>query len=538
MSTARSAVLTAVALLAAAPRLPGQAQHAHGAPQEYRLGSVQFPVSCSAEAQPRFERGVAMLHSFWFPEARQSFQSAADADANCAMAYWGIALTYLGNPFAGVMAGTNLAAGLEAAKKAQALGAPTARERGYVEAVRALYDDHERRDARTRRLAYEEAMKRVYEAHPEDPEATIFYALAVVANAPADDLTYRRQLEAVTILEPLFLERPDHPGLAHYIIHSYDAPSLARHGLDAARRYARIAPSVPHALHMPSHIFTRLGYWDESIETNRRSAEAERNPTGRFHPWDYMVYAFLQQGRDAAARKVVDEALHIAAQAGAPEEVYNAYNLVAMPVRYALERGRWDEAAKLVVHPAPGSPWTEALTRFARGIGGARSGEVAVAREEAAVLARLKEDAEGRKETYWARVIEAQRLAVVAWIARAEGKTDEALSLARAAADLEDSFEKHPVTPGPILPARELEGDLLMDLGRATDALRAFEATLKREPDRARALFGAGRAAELAGQPATARERYGALVKLMEPGDGERPELKMARAYLEKVGGA
>lgn len=533
-SPRRGSALLGVALVLVAPRLVAQTPHEHGPPQEYRLGTVRFPVSCSADGQRLFQRGVAMLHSFWFPEARRSFQEAAQSDPRCAMAYWGIAMTYLGNPFAGVMAGTNLEAGLAAAERALALEPPTARERGFVEAVLELYRDHERRDARARRAAYEEAIRRVHEADPGDPEAAIFYALAVVSNAPPDDLTYQRQHLAAAILEPLFREQPDHPGLAHYIIHSFDSPSLAAQGLDAARRYAQIAPSVPHALHMPSHIFTRLGYWDESIRTNQRSAEAERNPTGRFHPLDYMVYAFLQQGRDEEAQRVVVEALRIAEGADRPDEIYNQYNLAAMPVRYAVERSRWDEAARLVVHSAPASPWTEALTRFARGIGGARSGDLSMAREQAAALARLKEDADRRRESYWATVIEAQRLAVLAWIAHAEHRDDEALRIARAAADLEESVEKHPVTPGPILPARELEGDLLLELGRPADALLAYEATLEREPNRARALFGAARAAELAGEHDTARRRYGELVKLLERASAGRPEPKLARAYLSR----
>ncbi|MBI4521060.1 MAG: hypothetical protein HY701_09485 [Gemmatimonadetes bacterium] len=332
------------------------------------------------------------------------------------------------------------------------------------------------------------------------------------------------------MLEPIFRQQPDHPGLAHYIIHAYDSPPNARHGLDAARRYAGIAPSAPHALHMPSHIFTRLGYWDESVATNRRSAEAEENPPGRFHPWDYMAYAYLQKGRDRDARGVVEEAVRVAERAGSPQ-LYGNYNLVAMPVRYAVERSQWAEAADLVVHPTT-TPWVEALTRFARGIGAARSNRVAVAREEVTALAGLKQAAERMRETYWATAIEGQRLAVEAWMARSDGRDAEALRLAKQAADLEETQEKSPVTPGPILPARELEGDLLLELNRPAEALAAYEATLVREPNRARALYGAGRAAELAGDAATARKRYGELVELMAEANGDRAELRIARAYL------
>ncbi|MBW3572531.1 MAG: hypothetical protein KY467_15625, partial [Gemmatimonadetes bacterium] len=358
-----AAVAVALALLAATPA--GAQDHAHAAHGD--VGRVHFPTSCSAAAQPAFERGVAMLHSFWFDQALRTFQQAAAADPGCAMAHWGVAMTLLGNPFTGASPAEGELREALAAARAAVAGARTARERGYAEAVLALYHDYPSVDHRTRLRAHEEAMRGVHQAHPEDPEAAIFYARAVIANAPPADLTFARQLYAARLLEPLFRARPDHPGLAHYTIHAYDAPPIAGQGLDAARRYADIAPAAPHALHMPSHIFTRLGHWDESIETNRRSAAAEPDSNAAVHPNDYMVYAYLQQGRDAAAERVVRRAVQNT------DRFYSSilgYNYVAMPARLALERGRWEDAAALPLS-AGAPPHVEAITRFARAIGAA-----------------------------------------------------------------------------------------------------------------------------------------------------------------------
>ncbi|MGQ0648736.1 MAG: tetratricopeptide repeat protein, partial [Gemmatimonadaceae bacterium] len=353
---------------------------------------------------------------------------------------------------------------------------------------------------------------------------------AVIANAPPADLEFKRQLYAGTLLEPMFTKQPEHPGLAHYLIHTFDSPKLAQHGLDAAKRYAAIAPAAPHALHMPSHIFTRLGLWDESIETNRRSAKAEPDSNAAVHPNDYMVYAYLQQGRDAEAERVVSRS-RVAA-----DRYYGAvlgYNAAAMQARYALERSAWRDAAALAV-PTMAAPYVEAVTRFARAVGAARSGAASQAKPDATALAVLRDTLRARNDAYWATMVDAQRLAAESWIARAEGRNDEAVRLAKQGADLEETMEKHPVTPGPLLPARELEGDLLMELGRAADALRAYEATLTREPRRARSLYGAARAAERSGNGALARERYESLVQLMERADPSRPEVKVARMYLSK----
>ena len=471
-----------------------------------------------------------MLHSFWFEQAHAAFDEIARDDPGCGMAQWGIAMTLLGNPYTGVAPQPERqTAATAAARRAVGLTASaTARERGYAETVRVLHDVAAAPDFRTRMRAHEAAFERLHGQFPDDPEATIFYARAIIANAPPTDLTFERQRYAATLLEPLFTSRPDHPGLAHYIIHAYDSPALAEHGLDAARRYAGIAPAAPHALHMPSHIFTRLGHWDESIEVNSRSAAAEPNPDAAVHPMDYLVYAYVQQGRHGEAKRVVDRAIQL------PDRFYGGilgYNFAAMPARYALERSDWAAAATLTV-PSGGSPFVGAITRFARALGAARTGDAAGARREIAVLDSLRRVLEGQRDTYWVTIVEAQRLAASAWAAKAEGNEAEAVRLAREGAELEETVEKHPVTPGPLLPARELEGDLLMELGRPADALRSYEKTLEREPRRARALYGAARAAEAARNAEVARARYAELVEVMAKADPDRPEVRAAKAYL------
>ena len=486
------------------------------------FGDVAFPISCATEAQDRFEEGVALLHSFYLGPAREAFQGAADADPDCAMAHWGLAMVHRGNPFAGPASADGNRSGLEAAQTARELGPPTEREEAYVDAALALFEDHEASSPAERSLRYEEAMAEVHGDHPDDEEAAIFYAREVTANASPEDRTFERQLRAAEIMEPLFEENPRHPGLAHYIIHAYDVPELAERGLDAARAYEDIAPDAPHALHMPSHIYTRLGLWDESIEMNRRSAEVDDPDSGhRLHAWDYKVYGFLQQGRDDEAARVLEDARELSERLGGPL----SYNGVAMPARYALERGEWDEARALPVEGAEDSP-AEAVSRFARGIGAGREGDLAVAQEEAEALARIREALEADGVEEWVERVEAQQLAVDAWVAHLSGESDEAVALADRAGEIEERVEKHPVTPGPLLPARELHGDLLLELDRPQEALDAYEATLEREPNRARTLAGAARAAELAGHEDRASEYDQELSALMEregASEGRRP---------------
>ena len=528
MRTAAS--LLAVAL--AATPLLAQHDHEHTAGT---LGTVSFPTSCAAPVQPDIDRAVAMLHSFWFERAAETFRKVATADPSCAMAHWGVAMTLWGNPFIGQpIPAARQQQGLAAAERAAALAhRATARERGYIDAALVLWREPERFDHVARRARHEEAMRALHEAHPGDHEATLFYARSIIANAPPTDLQFKRQLQAGALLEPLFEQQPNHPGLAHYIIHTFDSPKLASNALAAAKRYAAIAPDAPHALHMPSHIFTRLGYWDESIETNRRSAAAEPDSNAAVHPNDYMVYAYLQQGRDADALAVISR-LRIV------DDVYYGaiigYNAVAMASRYALERSAWAEAAAVPL-PPKAAPFVEAVARFTRGVGAARSGKVGQAKMEATALAGLRDSLKSAGDSYWATIVEAQRLAASAWIAKAEGRPSEALRLARQAADLEETVEKHPVTPGPLLPARELLGDLLLESGRYADALAEYEATLAREPRRARALFGAARAAEKAGKGEKARAYYTDVTELMGRAVAGRGEVATARQFLARQGG-
>ena len=512
------------------PPVDAAAQEHEHAAGDALVGTVSFPISCSPGVQESFNTAVAMLHSFWFEEAERAFREVAGADPGCAMAHWGVAMTLWGNPMArSAPAEQRAAAAREALDRARELSSSIShREQMYLEAAAALYADADRLGHLERMRAHEQAMQRLADMHGDDEEATIFLGRIMIANAPPSDLTFSRQLAAAEMLEPIFQARPDHPGLAHYIIHAFDAPAIAEQGLAAARLYADIAPAAPHALHMPTHIFTRLGHWEESIALNARSAQAEPNPDAAVHPMDYMVYAYLQLGRDRSAGEVVTRARSI------PDRFYGGvigYNFAAMHARYALERGRWSEAASVPV-PTGALPYVEAVARFARAVGAGRAGDANAARAEVealdALVARLRE----MREEYWTTVVEAQRLAASAWVERAEGRDEAALRLARQAAELEGTVEKHPVTPGPLLPARELLGDMLLELDRPAEALEAYEQTLTKEPGRARALFGAARAAELAGRDDVARRRYTELLELMATAEGERPEVRAARAFL------
>ena len=518
----RIVIVAACAVLSLSlPPVAQEPQHHHAE----ELGQVSFPVACTGEAQARMNRAVAMLHSYWFPEALRTFESVAEADPRCGVAYWGAALAHFGNPMGGGSGAAGQAAGWAAAQRGAAVGATSDRDRAYIEAASALFRAHETVSNRTRMDAYKEALAAIVARYPEDTEAKIFHAMFMVATASPADLTFAAQKRAAAILTEMYRQQPRHPGLAHYIIHAFDSPSLAPYALDAARQYASIAPAAPHALHMPSHIFTRLGYWDESIATNRRSADQEPTPGGKSHPLDYLVYAYLQQGRDAQALAAIREiggdtrGEYISGTLG-------SYNALAMPARYALERDDWSGAAALVATDAV--PSAAAVTRFARGLGAARAGRLTAAREEVQALEQLVATLTAQGDTYWALVVDAQRMAVAAWVADADGRGAEALDLARQAADKEEQVEKHPVTPGPLIPARELLGDLLLVHQRPADALVAYEKTLGREPNRARTLAGAMRAAEASGQRAVAVKYAQALVALMDPAS-PRPELRDAQ---------
>jgi len=510
-----------------------------GSPGDERLGTVEFSTSCSAAARPLFNRAVALLHSFEFGRAIDGFHATLTVDPSCAMAEWGIAISRWGNPFApGVRPPAPLQEGRDAVQRAAGIGPATARERAYVAAASQLYAGFETVDQRARVLAYREAMAGVAKSYPDDTEATIFYALALAAAAPPTDKTYADLLKAGELLEGILVSQPDHPGLSHYIIHSYDVPALADRALDAARRYATIAPSAPHALHMPSHTFTRVGDWQRSIDSNLASgavARRDRSTAEELHAMDYRTYAYLQTARDRDARGVVDALPEVRARFD-PDAIGSAapgsagvFALAAIPARYALERGAWTEAAQLVPRPSA-YPYADALTYFAKALGAARTGQTAAARSAIAALGAITHRLREQQELYWAGQTEIQRRSAAAWLALAEGRRREALAGMRAAAALEDQTEKSAVTPGPLAPARELLAEMLLQMHRPAGALAAFEATLEKEPNRFRALSGAVRSAALAGDRQKARDYSASLLKICERADmPERPELRQAR---------
>ncbi|MFI5327781.1 MAG: hypothetical protein ACHQ7H_16225, partial [Candidatus Rokuibacteriota bacterium] len=463
-----------------------------------RLGTVRFVTSCAPAVQPQFDRAVALLHSFHLDAAVGAFTEVAAADPACGMAHWGVAMAWLGNPLAAPPSARGLKEGSAAVDRAKAAGARTDREREYIAAIELIYKDADRVDHRTRTLAYERAMEQIAARNPTDREAAVFYALALNITLDPNDKTYANQLKAAGILEKVFAEQPDHPGVAHYLIHSYDFPPIAAKGLPAAKRYAGIAPAAPHALHMPSHIFTRVGSWQESIDTNRASAKAAADTLAAsgsqsglrsyegLHASDYMMYGYLQLGRDREARALVEEVS--ATRKLNVDHFAGAFALAAIPARYALERGQWADAATLTPTPSDLAwnrfPQAESIVWFARGLGAARSGNPARAREDLARIEALRDALTAAKSLYWAHLSAVQGLGVAAWIARADGRNEEALSLMRASADAEDATEKHPVTPGSIKPARELLGEMLIDLGQPAAALKEFEASHRVEPNR------------------------------------------------------
>ncbi len=535
--TTRAPLLAVCLCMAASPVAAQMDMAEHGGTPPAHLGRVHFPSSCTAAAAASVERGVALLHSFWYEQAGRAFADAARADSMCALAYWGEA-TSLMHPLWAPSSAQDIENGAALSARARRASAPTPREHGYVDAISAFYAG----DAQTRFVdrvrAWSDGLKRVHEDEPADTEATIFYGLSLVAvaqNSPPDT-TNALQRQAGDLLEPLFQVEPNHPGLAHYLIHAYDSPALADRAVRAADRYAAIAPSVPHARHMPSHIYTRLGMWDASIASNTAAVAAARQYEvaqhmdavwdQRLHSMDYMAYAYLQEGRDGAARRLVDDAARMR-KVMPPHAPAAEYALAAIPARYALERGRWREAAALTLRPDLVEPGAIAVTHFARAIGAARAGDTADARSALAALASVDEALAQTRVPIWPGTVHAQRLAASAWLALAEADTTSALRLASEAADLEEATPKHPVTPGAILPARELQGDLLLEAGRPADALAAYSASLARAPQRARGLAGAIRAATQAGDRPTARRLRQVYRTLMAHADRGRARLAM-----------
>jgi tetratricopeptide (TPR) repeat protein len=535
-----TAALLAAFLGASAPAI---ARHAHDAEPE-RLGTVLFDNSCAPAVQGDFNRAVALLHSFEFGRAINGFETVLADDAGCAIAHWGIALGYWGNPFGAMRSSAALVSGLASIDEARSLDAGTVRERAFIDAAARLFENHAEVSQRDRIVAYERAMERVARNHPDDSEAAIFYALAVNQAALPTDKTYAPQLKAAGILEPLVARYPDHPGLTHYIIHAYDHPPLAAKALDAARRYAEIAPSAPHALHMPSHTFTRVGSWQESADTNRRSEQVAVEQdvmTEALHAMDYQVYAYLQMAEDDDAKAVLDRLPRVAARfsanaiGGAAPPMAGFFAMTAIPARYALERGAWAEAARSPV-PANGTPFTIAMAHFARALGAARSGNPEAAHGDLARLSALRGQLAADDNTYWAEQVNIQHQVARAWVGFAAGSRKEGIATLRAAADAEDATDKSAVTPGPLAPARELLGYMLLEADDPARALVEFERSMAKEPRRFRGAYGAALAADAAGDRDKARRYFAEVVAIAGATASPRPELRRARSYVAAGG--
>jgi tetratricopeptide (TPR) repeat protein len=513
-------IASAVVLLACvlASPLPAAAQD--------KLGKVSFPTSCDPKVQAQFERGVAMLHSYWFTEARKVFGAIIQADPSCAMAYWGLAVNYLGNTLAAAPSATDAQMASQLLEKARAAGAKTQRERDWIEALGSYYRDLDTVPLNTRLANYTKAMEQMTQKYPDDFEAWTYYALTLQASAPKNDKTYANQLRSAEILERLFAKNPEHPGVAHYLVHAYDYPPLAQKGIKIAQLYARIAPAAPHARHMPSHIYSVVGMWEESIASNRSALDIQPD---YHHATDFMVYAHLQLAQDAKAKVLVDGIVALGRGDLGTIPVYTA--VAAVPARYALERGDWAAAAALPVISS-GRAQADSLVRFTRGLGMARSGDLAGAKREIQAMRDLRAALEKSGQSYWAERTDEQMMAVAAWVALAEGARDQALKLMRSAADAEDASVKHVAMENRLYPMRELLGDLLLETGDAAGALREYEASAKENANRYRGLYGIARAAELSGDRQKAREHFEKLVALTKNADTARPEIARAKTFL------
>ena len=512
---------------------------------EERLGEVDFPISCSPAAQQQFNRAVAMQHSFFFPETVKAFSAIAEKEPSCAMAYWGIAISQRPNPLVGPFPGDVLKLGWEAIEKARAASQKTGREIAWIEALAAYYQDYATVPQQRRTANYEAAMARLWARDPDDAEAAIFYALALNEAADPADKTYAKQLKAADILEKLESKYPNHPGIAHYIIHSYDYPELAMRGVLAAARCARLAPSAPHALHMPSHIYSTLGMWQEVISSDRAAdeetiaytaridpqaaADPAKNP-GRYHFLDFLTNGYLQLGQDQQAKRIVDARNSVAEYpAGFRYSGHTAFAVI--PVRYAFERADWVEAAALAIPKTPFAQ-AEAIAWFGRAIGAARSGDLTKAKEAIDQLRVLKDRLAKANDAYWTGQVAIQEQAAGAWLALAEDRKGDAIAAMRQAADLEDRSGKHVAMENRLSPIRELLGELLLEANEPAQALKEFETSLRNNPNRYRSFAGAAKAAERAGDRAQAKSYYEKLVALAAQADGGRPDLVAAKQYL------
>jgi hypothetical protein len=523
-----------------------QTEHADHSAGEH-FGSVHIPISCSQDAQRQFDRAVAILHSFFYPETVNAFSAIAQAEPSCAMTYWGVAISQRPNPLVPPFSHEALQAGWNAIEKARSARAPTRYERDWIEALSAFFEHYDTLDQKTRTAKYEAAMAKLHERYPQDTEVAVFYALALNEAVDLADKSYSRQLRAAAILEPLALVLPDHPGIAHLLIHSYDFAPIAARGLPAARRYAALEPSAPHALHMPSHIFSTLGMWQDAIQADLASDAAAKayaaavnpdtvvNPAvnaARYHSLDFLTNAYLQLAQDKRARAIVDERNSVAELS--PDYRYSGHTaFAAIPVRYAIERGAWAEAAALQVPRTP-YPQAAAITWFGRALGAARSGDLADARRDVDEITRLRAELASAHDAYWIEQLDVQADAARAWIALGERRAGEAIVSMRAAADREDRTEKNVAMENRLSPMRELLGELLLEAGRPAEAQREFELSLTSVPNRFRSLAGAARAAALAGHKAKARLHYEQLLALARDADSERAPLKVAREFLAK----
>ena len=530
--SAVTVVAAAAAMLGAPCALAHDPDHEHPA----SLGTVNFPVSCTPEAQQRFNTAASILYSFYWEKADAAIADVLAADPDCAMAYWAKAIASLDNALGSPPTPKKEQEGWAAVLMAKQLGAKTERERDYIGAVETVFKDHGTVPFATRAAAYEKALEQLCLRYPEDTEAAVLYAFWLQVTADRNDPTYAQQLKSAKILEKGYAAQPQHPGAAHFLIHAYDFPAIAEHGLPAARHYASIAPDSPHALHMPSHIFSRVGQWQDSIDTNIRSRAASRSDRDAYHALDYMAYAALQLGRDKDVRGWVE----FVATAPKPNEETRqiAYAGAAIPARFALERGDWAGAARLALHPAPAQfdwrlfPEGEAVNAYARGLGAARDGNATAAKSEIARLVELRAAMIAQKKDYWVEQANIQIDTLTAWAARAEGRNGDALALMQAAADREDRTEEHIMMPGRVIPVREMLGELLLDLDEPALASSAFEQSLRADPKRFRSLYGAARAAELAGDRVKATKFYSELLQEVDPQASDRKETKHARSFV------